>query len=144
MMRPQFARDQVSDLDLEERHVQNMMRSLDISMQSDKWTGVVDLQVLFFRLTLDSATEFLFGQSVESQLRLLPNQSAKKVDDQADDFAVAFDRGQMALATRARFMVSQNPFLGANFLYNLGGSSLNPPWIALSCCSNDPIFLRFL
>lgn len=56
-MRPQFAKDQVSDLDLEERHVQNMMRALDVSLQADNWTTELDLQVLFFRLTLDSATE---------------------------------------------------------------------------------------
>lgn len=103
-MRPQFARDQVSDLDLEERHVQNMMQSLDTSMQSNNWTGLVDLQILFFRLTLDSATEFLFGQSVDSQIRLLPGHKATELDAQADDFAMAFDKGQMGLATRARFM----------------------------------------
>ena len=104
MMRPQFARDQVSDLVLEERHVQNLMRSLDTSMHSDNWTGEVDLQVLFFRLTLDSATEFLFGQSVDSQVRLLSDYKSTKVDEQANDFATAFDKGQMGLATRARFM----------------------------------------
>ena len=103
-MRPQFARDQVSDLDLEERHVQNMMRSLDTHMQSGNWTGEVDLQVLFFRLTLDSATEFLFGQSVDSQVRLLPGYKSTSEDEQAGDFASAFDKGQMGLATRARFM----------------------------------------
>jgi hypothetical protein len=48
-MRPQFAREQVSDLDLEERHVQNMMRALNHSIGSDNWTECVDLQVLFFR-----------------------------------------------------------------------------------------------
>jgi cytochrome P450 len=50
MMRPQFAREQVSDLDLEERHVQNMMKALDVSIGSDNWTECVDLQVLFFRM----------------------------------------------------------------------------------------------
>lgn len=103
-MRPQFARDQVSDLDLEERHVQNMMRSLDLTRQTDAWTGLVDLQVLFFRLTLDSATEFLFGQSVDSQVRLLPGYQTINEDANSSDFASAFDKGQMGLATRARFM----------------------------------------
>lgn len=103
MMRPQFARDQVSDLDLEERHVQNMMSALDLSLQSDGWTGQVDLQVLFFRLTLDTATEFLFGQSVNSQVRLLPNFQPSKEDALSAAFATAFDKGQMCLATRARF-----------------------------------------
>ncbi|PMD14093.1 cytochrome P450 52A12 [Hyaloscypha hepaticicola] len=105
MMRPQFARDQVSDLDLEERHVQNMMKALNVSLGSGNWTDCVDLQVLFFRLTLDSATEFLFGESVDSQLHLLPgHQSDKSVNGlHSSDFAAAFDQGQMALATRARF-----------------------------------------
>lgn len=104
MIRPQFSTHQVSDLDLEERHVQNMIRSLELSRNSGRWTAQVDLQVLFFRLTLDSATEFLFGQSVDSQTRHLPGYEPAKQDKQPDDFATAFDKAQMGLATRARFM----------------------------------------
>jgi cytochrome P450 len=103
MMRPQFARDQVSDLDLEERHVQHMMSALDRSIQANGWTNEIDLQVLFFRLTLDSATEFLFGESVDSQLRLQQGYEPTKEDALSSDFASAFDKGQMGLATRARF-----------------------------------------
>jgi len=104
MMRPQFAREQVSDLDLEERHVQNMMKALDASLQADNMTKVVDLSTLFFRLTLDSATEFLFGESVDSQLTSMPNSGVEKSGGHNSvDFASAFDKGQMALATRARF-----------------------------------------
>jgi hypothetical protein len=83
------------------------MKAIDKSMQADKWTSMVDLQSLFFRLTLDSAPEFLFGESVQSQVILLPGYK----DDQEDvagfhpsDFAASFDSGQMALAHRARFM----------------------------------------
>jgi hypothetical protein len=68
LLRPQFAREQVSDLDLEERHVKDMMRV--IPMGRDGWTDVFDIKTLFFRLTLDSATEFLFGESVDSQLTM--------------------------------------------------------------------------
>lgn len=101
MMRPQFAREQVSDLDLEERHVQNMFRELDFFLQPDEWTDIVDLQVLFFRLTLDSATEFLFGESVDSQVTLAPGNTRTRgtvADANSLDFATAFDKGQMALA----------------------------------------------
>ena len=103
MLRPQFARDQISDLDLEERHVHNMM----LALGADKtgWTDVTDLQVLFFRLTLDSATEFLFGDSVESQLEGLPD--AKHTDSHTGrdpkDFAYSFDRGQWYLAKASRY-----------------------------------------
>jgi cytochrome P450 len=72
LMRPQFTRDQVSDLELEERHLQNMMSVLHKILQPDGWTSLVDLQILFFRLTLDSATEFLLGESADSQLQYIP------------------------------------------------------------------------
>jgi len=106
MMRPQFAREQVSDLKLEEEHVQNMMRALRTG--ADGWTADIDIQVLFFRLTLDSACEFLFGESVDSQIANLPiNASAPSERDAAKDekvFAKAFDVSQRYLATRARLM----------------------------------------
>ncbi|KAI9779011.1 MAG: hypothetical protein M1816_003788 [Peltula sp. TS41687] len=106
MLRPQFARDQVSDLVLEERHVQNMMLALPVD--SHAWTDTVDLQVLFFRLTLDSATEFLFGESVDSQLAELPAGATGSLERGTAsltkiDFATAFDTAQGWLATRFRF-----------------------------------------
>lgn len=100
MMRPQFTREQVSDLELEERHVQNFMRALD-ARPADQ--SVVDLQDLFFRLTLDSATEFLLGESADSQLAAVPGYKSTKSHLHDIDFARAFDTGQMELATRARF-----------------------------------------
>ncbi|KAL2282300.1 hypothetical protein FJTKL_10922 [Diaporthe vaccinii] len=106
LMRPQFTRDQVSDLELEEQHLQNMMSALDHRIQPDGWTNLVDLQVLFFRLTLDSATEFLLGESADSQLQNIPGYS-KKLNSAEDihniDFAFHFDRGQAGLATRVHF-----------------------------------------
>lgn len=101
MMRPQFMRDQISNLNLEERHVQSMINV--IKLGPDSWTDRIDLQVLFFRLTLDSATEFLFGESVGSQLIDTPGYSKSAYlgrDEQV--FAHAFDQGQKFLATRAR------------------------------------------
>ncbi|ORY11981.1 cytochrome P450 52A12 [Clohesyomyces aquaticus] len=101
LLRPQFAREQVSDLDLEERHVQNMMRCLPVN--PDGWTSTTNIQTLFFRLTIDSATEFLFGHSVDSQLSDLPGYTSKggmEVDEK--DFAIAFDKAQAYLAKGAR------------------------------------------
>jgi cytochrome P450 len=102
LLRPQFARDQVSDLDLEEEHMQNLMRVLPT--KSDGWTDITDLTPLFFRLTIDSATEFLFGESVDSQLASLPDYKSSKppmaVNEQ--DFAVSFDQAQSTIATASR------------------------------------------
>ncbi|KAL1849183.1 hypothetical protein Daus18300_013340 [Diaporthe australafricana] len=106
LMRPQFTRDQVSDLELEERHLQNMMSAMHDRLQPDGWTNQVDLQVLFFRLTLDSATEFLLGESADSQLQNIPGYS-KNLNSAEDihniDFAFHFDRGQFGLAKRVQF-----------------------------------------
>lgn len=60
MIRPNFVKEQVADLEAFERHIQAMLKKIP----TDGTT--VDLQELFFQLTIDSATEFLFGESVNS------------------------------------------------------------------------------
>ena len=104
MLRPQFVRDQVSDLHLEEEHLLNLMRALPVG--PDGWTSEADLQVLFFRLTLDSATEFLFGKSVNSQLAEMAGHVRADSKPSYRDEAVlarAFDFAQRYLARRGRF-----------------------------------------
>jgi cytochrome P450 len=71
LLRPQFARTQISDLELEERHLQAMfsLKSLQPMYSGNKddgWTQTVDLSPLFLCFTLDVATEFLYGHSVYS------------------------------------------------------------------------------
>lgn len=69
------------------------------------WTSQIDLSPLFFRLTLDSATEFLFGQSVDSQIAALPGavQKTKKPGElDWTGFAACFDAGTNALGVRGR------------------------------------------
>jgi cytochrome P450 len=83
-----------------------MMRALPVDPATG-WTAPTDLQVLFFRLTIDSATEFLFGESVDSQIAELPENRLLNItkDPTRDEklFAHAFDTGQSYLAMRARF-----------------------------------------
>lgn len=105
MLRPNFARERVGALDLEHRHCQNLMRALPTN--ADGWTSKTDLQPLFFRLTLDSSSEFLFGESVNSQLAALPCEfgtADAKVDPGRREalFADAFDTSQYYLARRGR------------------------------------------
>jgi cytochrome P450 len=54
----------------------------------------VDLQPLFFRLTLDTATEFLFGESVKSLNSIAGSEE--------DSFQQAYDLAQSRLANRGR------------------------------------------
>jgi hypothetical protein len=107
MLRPQFARDQISDLELEEVHVQDLLKHLRTDSATDGWTLPVDLSPMFFRLTLDSATEFLFGESVDSQIAALPGAGAKNATNTSNKldwtaFAPAFDSATMALGVRGR------------------------------------------
>jgi len=70
-------------------------------VEESGWTPEIDIQTLFFRLTIDSACEFLFGESVDSQLKeagLLPSKDEKRID-----FATHFDRSLLHLAKRFRF-----------------------------------------
>ena len=61
LLRPNFTRDQVADL----KSFEDLIPDLFALIPRDGET-VVDLQDLFFRYTMDSATAFLFGQSVGS------------------------------------------------------------------------------
>jgi len=104
MLRPSFARERVSALDLEHRHCRNLM--LALPAQDDGWTAGVNLQPLFFRLTLDSSTEFLFGESVNSQLAELVGKSGAIAETRSASreaaFTNAFDKAQDHLASRIR------------------------------------------
>lgn len=66
LVRPQFARDQVQDVTFFEPHVRALLRVLT-DRDSQGWTGLVDLSPLFYRFTIDSITEFVYGQSVHTQ-----------------------------------------------------------------------------
>lgn len=57
LLRPNFNRAQVADVDLFERHIGHLFRVIPHD------GSTVDLQPLFFRLSMDISTEFLFGQS---------------------------------------------------------------------------------
>ncbi|KAK9234456.1 cytochrome P450 [Lipomyces kononenkoae] len=103
MLRPQFRRQQVSDVAMLEPHVRNLMSCL-----APGRTESCDIQELFYRMTLDSATEFLFGESVQS-LRRTPESRNHERDNIFVDvseagkrsFTDAFNYCQEVLAIRA-------------------------------------------
>ncbi|KAK6581714.1 hypothetical protein PZA11_005411 [Diplocarpon coronariae] len=57
LLRPNFTRSQVADLETFERHIEKLIDRIP------RDGSTVDLQELFFMLTMDSATEVLFGSS---------------------------------------------------------------------------------
>ena len=88
LLRPNFVRSQVGDLATFEIHVGQLIKAIP------KDGSTVDLQVLFFMLTMDSATEFLFGETT--------NCLAPDADRDSSDFAEAFNRSQEAIAESFR------------------------------------------
>jgi cytochrome P450 len=93
LLRPNFARDQVADIDAFERHFKLMLKHIP------KDGSTVDLQELFFHLTLDTATEFLFNHSTNS-LRMIGQEDAGNEDV---IFGKAFNFAQDDITTRVRF-----------------------------------------
>ncbi len=86
LLRPQFIKDRVSDLHTFETHVQVLLPLL--AGGSDGAT--VRMDDLLYRFTLDAATDFLFGRSVNS------------LQNSQTDFADAFTEVQRVQATVAR------------------------------------------
>ncbi|EXF74394.1 cytochrome P450 [Colletotrichum fioriniae PJ7] len=76
LIRPQFIKDRVSDLHCFESHIQTLFKAIanggaldgeDQVVNMDAVDGkVMDVSDLFFRYTLDVATDFLLGQDVKS------------------------------------------------------------------------------
>lgn len=89
LLRPNFVRAQVADLEAFEVHVNHLMDAIP------RDGSTVDLQDLFFRLTMDSATEFLFGESTSC---LAPGTSTES----SSRFAIAFNRSQERVGRGAR------------------------------------------
>ena len=88
LLRPNFVRSQVGDLATYETHVDQLIKAIP------RDGSTVDLQGLFFMLTMDSATEFLFGESTDC---LAPDPSPDNFE-----FAEAFTRSQETIAASFR------------------------------------------
>jgi cytochrome P450 len=92
LLRPSFSRDQIADLEAFERHFKIMLRHIP------KNGATVDLQELFFHLSIDTASEFLFNHSANT-LRMV-GQDGENNEDVI--FAKAFSIAQDDIVTRVR------------------------------------------
>jgi hypothetical protein len=96
LIRPQFIKDRVSDLEVFEEHVQILMEQIDKTGKKCDGSqgGEIDVSDLFFRYTLDAATHFLLGRSVGS------------LENGDQEFAIAFGEVQRVqnIITRAGYV----------------------------------------
>nr|BAL05190.1 cytochrome P450 [Phanerodontia chrysosporium] len=108
MTRPFFSRDRISHFDVFDRHAEDALKLAKARLSE----GVpIDWQDLVSRFTLDSATEFLFGQDVRSLSAPLPHpptapraqHDMHDAEHPANRFAHAFLQAQLASARRSRY-----------------------------------------
>lgn len=99
-LKPQFTRDQVSDLEAAERHLNVLFKALPEEDEKG-WGSAVDIMPLIYRFTMDVSTEFLFGESVNSQSTALETSSNGKKEEE-EDFAEAMNYSQEYIAWRIR------------------------------------------
>ncbi|RYP22686.1 hypothetical protein DL765_001536 [Monosporascus sp. GIB2] len=90
ILRPQLFHRQYENLKVFKEPLDDLLSALP------EKSGIVDMQPLFFRYTLDVTTAFLFGDSIRS---------LKSSDNAAENvFASAFDRAQAYVAKRFRLL----------------------------------------
>ncbi|KNG91119.1 n-alkane-inducible cytochrome P450 [Aspergillus nomiae NRRL 13137] len=89
LLRPQLSRQKYRTLNVFRSHVDSLLRQIPGD------GGEVDLQPLFFRLTLETTTEFLFGKSIASM---------RSAEFKGQKFAKAFDNAQRYVMKRFRLL----------------------------------------
>lgn len=97
MLRPQFSREQIAHVKLLEPHLQTLASHIKKAKG-----GAFDIQDLFFKFTVDTATEVLFGESVYC-LRdgTVPELPPHDEFEGRKLFGEAFNVAQKYLATRS-------------------------------------------
>ncbi len=117
LLRKQFVRTQYQNLDHFREHVDNLIARLPLD-------GIIDLQPLFFNLTLDTTTALLFGRSTYSLRANIDQDNENKL------FAESFNVAQEGLAKRFRIA----PW---HFLYN-------PPKFRQACSNVHRFVERYI
>lgn len=88
LLRPQFSHQTYESLEVFREPVKDLLDILDTS-------ETIDLQPLFFRLTLDATTAYLFGESTRT---------LRGGEHEKNDFALAFDTAQEYIVKRFRLL----------------------------------------
>lgn len=89
-LKPYFSKDLVGELDAASKHIDLLLHALPAEDERG-WVRGVDIMPMLLNFTMDSSTEFLFGQSLNSQSTTYgSNGTADKVNEYAN-FAKAMD-----------------------------------------------------
>ena len=115
-LRPQFSLDQVSDMEAADRHLGILFKALSEENVLG-WVEGVDLLPLIYRFTMDVSSEFLFGESVNSQSTALHSQDTGNTKDSQKelDFSEAISYAQEFITWRIRLGRLQSMFSSRKF-----------------------------
>ena len=116
LLRPPLQHKHYENLDVFKQGVDDLINILSSQC------AVVDLQPLFFRLTLDVTTEFLFGESVQSL------KAPKSANEQT--FGEAFNTAQEIVTQRFRL---------PDFYWMIGGSKFRKACNDVHCFADEII-----
>jgi hypothetical protein len=104
-MKSQFSHKCIQEnIAVSEHHVQNIFQ---VMQQTDDkgWTNNFNLIDLFFRFSIDSSTEFLFGKSTNTQIEATPQRFCKEVfntEAKSGTLEEAIKIGQKYMGTRTK------------------------------------------
>ncbi|KZS95287.1 cytochrome P450 monooxygenase CYP63 [Sistotremastrum niveocremeum HHB9708] len=108
MARPFFAKERISDFEYFEEHAAHTL-----SVLRGVGDSAVDVQDLFARFTLDTASSFLFGSNIDTLSLPLPKAGeavmgpkGSAIEGEFGEFASAFESAQQVIIERSRFGVA--------------------------------------
>lgn len=106
LFRPQFIRENINDLE-ETEHATKIFIEAIGTTDSGGWTQVRQLQPLLYNFTLDTATSFLFGESINSQSLMMhassqPDSAVSQDQARQKQFMTDFEKANIWLLTRIR------------------------------------------
>ena len=94
LFRPQFARENINDLEMTEKASKDLIEAIG-APESNGWTTNTEMMPLLYNFTLDTATDFLFGESIESQKVAIAARKNTVMDEQArKKLATQLERAQ--------------------------------------------------
>ena len=130
MLRPSFARSQIADLDILEKHVSALIDNIP------RDCSTIDLSKLFSQLTLSIAVEFLFGDrsnGCRSDTELASNEAFAQAWDRVSNFFETEEyTGRFWLWHEILDRLRMNPRFKRN-CHELHGKHELSPWLLLLC-----------
>ncbi|KAK3704002.1 hypothetical protein LTR37_014105 [Vermiconidia calcicola] len=105
LFRPQFSRENINDLEMTDKASNSLITAIG-SADASGWTANQEMMPLIYNFTLDTATDFLFGETVGSQQLAIAARTGQTGTYSSDDDAQA--KGVEAQAFARSFAIVQD------------------------------------